>query len=184
MELQKATFAGGCFWCMEPVFAQIEGVISSQVGYTGGSKEFPTYEEVSEGTTGHVEAIQILYDKNKVSFEPLLHAFFLNIDPTDPKGQFFDKGSQYLTAVFYHDDQQKETTLKKIEELKKTRGFSRIETKVLPFVHFYPAEEWHQHFYQKDPAHYESYKKASGRQEHLQRLWGPKEGCGNGPCGI
>ena len=184
--MQKATFAGGCFWCMEPVFINIDGVLNVVVGYTGGSIKNPTYEEVSAGTTGHVEAIQIEFDETKVSFDRLLHLFFFNIDPTDPQGQFVDKGSQYQTAVFYHHQKQKNEALDLIEELKKTRGFSKIATKILPFDHFYPAEEYHQQFFKKDPGHYESYKKGSGREGRLHHLWGPKEGCGplgNGSCG-
>lgn len=178
--MQQATFAGGCFWCMEPVFINMEGVIHVKVGYTGGKSEFPTYEEVSQGTTGHKEAIQIEFDETKVTFAALLQAFFLNIDPTDTQGQFVDIGSQYQTAVFYHNQQQKEETLKLIDELKRSRGLTKIATQILPFVRFYPAEEWHQHFYKKDPMRYESYKKGSGREDRLRRLWGPKGSCG--PC--
>jgi methionine-S-sulfoxide reductase len=181
IHFQMATFAGGCFWCMEPPFTGIEGVINQQVGYTGGEGEDPTYEEVSTGDTGHVEAIQILFDESKVTYEHLLHLFFFNIDPLDSNGQFVDRGSQYRTAIFYHTEDQRKRALKVIEELKLARHFSKIETIILPFRAFYPAEEWHQRFYQKNPEHYERYKKGSGRQERLKEIWGPQDGCG--PCG-
>lgn len=179
--IQRATFAGGCFWCMEPPFEGVDGVVSYMVGYTGGRKENPSYEEVSAGATGHLEAIQIFYDESVVSFDKLLHIFFINIDPLDPDGQFVDKGSQYQTAVFYHNEAQKLAAEKVIQELMLARRFSRIETKLIPFHSFYPAEEWHQRFHKKNRDQYERYKKGSGREERLKDIWGPKEGCD--PCG-
>lgn len=179
--IKKATFAGGCFWCMEPPFEGVEGVVSYEVGYTGGKKTNPSYEEVSTGMTGHLEAIQIVYNEAAVSFEKLLRIFFLNIDPLDPDGQFVDKGSQYRTAVFYHSPEQKQAAEQVIKELMVARRFSRIETKLIPYSTFYPAEEWHQCFFKKNRAHYERYKKGSGREERLKDIWGPKEGCE--PCG-
>jgi len=176
----KATFAGGCFWCMEPVFAAQKGVLNVEVGYTGGSTKNPTYEEVCSGTTGHFEAIQILFDPEKIAYERLLRIFFLNIDPTDPSGQFVDVGTQYQTAVFYHSEGQKDEALRIMDDLKRSRGFSTIATKVLPATPFYPAEEWHQRYYEKEPLRYKSYKKGSGRERRLEQLWGPTENCG--PC--
>ncbi|CRX38309.1 peptide-methionine (S)-S-oxide reductase MsrA [Estrella lausannensis] len=179
--IKKATFAGGCFWCMEPPFEGVEGVVGFQVGYTGGAVANPRYEEVSTGKTGHLEAIQIVFDEAVVSFDRLLRIFFFNIDPLDPEGQFVDKGSQYQTAVFYHSEEQKKVAQQVIKELMETRRFSRIETKLIPYVSFYPAEEWHQRFHRKNNAHYERYKRGSGREERLKDIWGPKEGCE--PCG-
>ncbi len=169
---EKATFAGGCFWCMQPPFRIAEGVISAISGYAGGTKENPTYEEVSSGTTGHVEAVQVTYDEEKISYDSLLDIFWKQIDPTDPAGQFADKGSQYKTVIFYHDDEQKklaEASKKKIEASGK---FAKpITTEIRPYTNFYPAEEYHQDYDQKNPGRYREYKVLSGRESFISKMW-------------
>jgi len=170
-DLKKATFAGGCFWCMEPPFELLEGVADVRAGYTGGNTEAPTYEEVSSGATGHYEAIQVTYDSDKVKYEQLLGIFWANIDPTDPGGQFADRGSQYETAVFYHDEEQKAAAEASIKELEASGRYNGpIATKVLPAPEFYPAEEYHQDYYAKNPAHYNIYKEASGRGPYIKKM--------------
>jgi peptide methionine sulfoxide reductase msrA/msrB len=171
--IETATFAGGCFWCMEPPYDNLDGVISTVVGYTGGTVQNPSYEEVSTGTTGHLEAVQITFDSTKTSYEDLLQVYWQNIDPTDPNGQFVDKGSQYETAIFYHDERQKKLALKSKEELAASGRFSDpILTKILPAVKFYPAEEYHQEFYKNHPLRYNGYKAGSGRAGYLKEKWG------------
>jgi peptide-methionine (S)-S-oxide reductase len=171
---ERAIFAGGCFWCMQPVFDHMEGVISTFVGYSGGDVKNPTYEEVSSGTTGHVEANEVVYDPAKVSYEKLLDAYWRNIDPVDANGQFYDRGPQYHTAIFYFTAEQKklaEASKKKLEaELKQP-----IRTQILPAKEFYPAEEYHQEYYKKNPIRYNAYKMGSGRKERLKEIWGTAE---------
>ena len=174
--LAKATFAGGCFWCMEPPFDQVDGVISTTSGYTGGEKENPTYEEVSSGTTGHAEAVQIVYDPDKVSYAELLDVFWHNIDPTTPNRQFCDIGSQYRPAIFYHDEEQKRLAEASKEEIQQAGGFDRVATEVMPASTFYRAEEYHQDFYRKNPMRYKRYHTGSGRDQRLEDLWGEKRG--------
>jgi peptide methionine sulfoxide reductase msrA/msrB len=164
-----ATFAGGCFWCMEAAFQMQEGVVEAISGYTGGNKVNPTYEEVSSGTTGHYEAVQVYYDPKLISYQRLLEIFWLNIDPTDSEGQFADKGSQYKAAIFYHDEEQRlaaEKSKKELEELK--RYDKPIVTEIIPFSNFYDAEEYHQDYYLKQRAKYTSYKKYSGRETFVK----------------
>lgn len=166
-----ATFAGGCFWCMEPTFDKLDGVVSTTVGYTGGKKDNPTYEEVCSGRTGHAEAIQVEYDPEKVSYEDLLSVFWRNIDPTTPNRQFCDVGTQYRTAIFYHDDAQKslaEETKKQTEQ----RLSRAAATEIVAASTFYPAEDYHQDFYKKNPDHYKKYRQGCGRDERLEQLWG------------
>jgi len=173
---QRAIFAGGCFWCMEPPYDNLPGVISTTVGYTGGQVPHPTYEEVSEGKTGHVEAVEIVFDSSKISYQELLQVFWRNIDPTNPYGQFADWGSQYGTAIFYVNDQQKELALKSKEELEKSGKFTKpIVTQILPAAPFYPAEAYHQEFYKKNPLRYNSYKVGSGRAGFLEKVWGEEK---------
>jgi peptide methionine sulfoxide reductase msrA/msrB len=173
---QKATFAGGCFWCMQPPYDDLNGVISTTVGYTGGEKPNPTYEEVCTGRTGHAEAVQIVFDSTKIGYEDLLQVFWRNINPTDPYGQFADKGSQYRTAIFYHDEKQKELAEKSKKELGASGKFDDpIVTEILAFSIFYPAEEYHQEFYKNNPLRYNSYKMGSGRAGFLKKKWGEKE---------
>jgi peptide methionine sulfoxide reductase msrA/msrB len=169
---EKATFAGGCFWCMEPPFEKLEGVVEVISGYTGGTKENPTYEEVCSGMTGHLEAIQVKYDPNKISYNDLLNIFWQNIDPTDVSGQFADRGTQYKTAIFYHTDEQK----RRAEESRKTLDDSGIfdtpvATEIRHASTFYPAEEYHQDYYKTCPVQYNAYKIGSGRQRFLKEIW-------------
>jgi len=172
-EEKEATFAGGCFWCMEPPFVTLEGVKEVTAGYSGGEVENPTYAQVSSGTTGHYEAIQITYDPQTISYGRLLEVYWRHIDPTDPGGQFADRGSQYKTAIFYHDDEQKEEALRSKEELEESGKFDGpIVTEIVPFENFYPAEGYHQEYYQKNPSRYQNYKKASGREDFLEENWG------------
>ena len=168
-----ATFAGGCFWCMQSEFDALQGIVSTTVGYTGGSKPNPTYEEVSSGKTGHAEAIQIAYDPSKASYEQLLDIFWGNIDPTQLNGQFADHGSQYRTAIFYHTDEQQRLAEASKDRLQRSGKFEQpIVTEITRASTFYPAEEYHQRYYQKNSAHYQAYSVGSGRKPFLQRVWG------------
>lgn len=172
-QLAKATFAGGCFWCMEKPFDELEGVVSTTSGYTGGSVPHPTYEQVSAGGTGHTEAVQILYDPAKVSYEKLLEVFWRNIDPLDAKGQFCDKGQQYRSAIFAHGAEQKKAALASKEALEQSRRLpGRIVTEIADAAAFYPAEEYHQDYYEKNPIRYRYYRNGCGRDRRLQELWG------------
>ena len=169
----KATFAGGCFWCMEPPFEKIPGVISVTSGYTGGQRKNPTYEDVSSGTTGHAEAVQVVYDPGKVSYRALLDIFWHNIDPTVKDRQFCDVGSQYRTAIFYHDGEQKREAEASRAELERSKPFrERIVTEIVPASEFYPAEEYHQGYHRKNPLRYQYYRAACGRDARLKQLWG------------
>lgn len=173
---QRATFAGGCFWCMEPPYDDLVGVISTTVGYTGGEKPNPTYEEVCSGGTGHAEAVQIVFDSTQISYEDLLQVFWRNIDPTDPYGQFADKGSQYRTSIFYHDEKQKELAEKSKKEIDASGKFdSPIVTEIVPAEVFYPAEDYHQEFYKNNSLRYNSYKVGSGREGYLKKVWGEEK---------
>ncbi len=170
--LQKATFAGGCFWCMEPPFEKLEGVKEVVSGYTGGHKEDPTYEEVSDGITGHTEAIEILYDPLKTTYSELLDVFWRQIDPTDTGGQFADRGSQYRTAIFYHTEEQRELAEKSLKEYMRSGRFkSSIVTEIVPAVTFYRAEKYHQDYYKKNPIRYKIYRFGSGRDRYLENTW-------------
>ena len=168
--LAKATFAGGCFWCMEPPYDKLDGVISTTSGYTGGQKEHPTYKEVSAGGTGHAEAVQVLYDPSKVSYEELLAVFWKNIDPTVLDQQFCDHGDQYRTAIFYHNDEQKQ--LAEASEIPVVERFGKVYTEIVSASTFYPAEEYHQDYYQKNPLRYKFYRHSCGRDDRLEELWG------------
>jgi peptide-methionine (S)-S-oxide reductase len=170
--LAKATFAGGCFWCMEPPFDKLDGVISTTSGYTGGHKENPTYEEVSSGTTGHAEAIQIAYDPEKIRYGELLQIFWRNIDPTDGGGQFCDRGTQYRTAIFYHDEEQRRLAQQSRQAVIDSKGFKEIATEITAASTFYPAEEYHQDYYKKNPVRYKFYRYSCGRDKRLKELWG------------
>jgi glutaredoxin-like YruB-family protein len=171
--LMKATFAGGCFWCMQPPFQQVEGVTEAVAGYAGGTLENPRYEEVTSGTTGHLESVQVSYDPEKVSYEKLLDVFWTQIDPTDQEGQFADKGSQYRTAIFYHDEEQKrvaEASKKKLDDSGKFK--KPVATEIRPYTTFYPAEEYHQNYAKKKPREYQLYKTYSGREAFIEKIWG------------
>jgi methionine-S-sulfoxide reductase len=172
-KVEKATFAGGCFWCMQPPFDRAPGVISTVVGYTGGTQKNPTYEEVSSGRTGHAEAIEITFDPKKVSYDQLLDIFWRNIDPTTPNRQFADVGTQYRTAIFYHNEEQKKLAVESKRKLNQSGKFdSPIATEIVPASTFYPAEEYHQKYYLKNTAHYKAYRKGSGREGYLKKTWG------------
>jgi len=171
--LEKATFAGGCFWCMEPPFDKLAGVVSTTSGYTGGTKVDPTYEEVSSGRTGHAEAVEVLYDPKKVSYEKLLDTFWHNIDPTVRDRQFCDVGMQYRTAIFVHSEEQRRIAERSRAELQKIKPFRQdIVTPIVPAGAFYPAEAYHQDFYKKNPIRYKFYRDGCGRDARLKELWG------------
>ena len=168
-----ATFAGGCFWCMEPPYDKLEGVLSTTSGYTGGHQKDPTYKQVTTGRTGHAEAVEIRYDPSKVSYEKLLEVFWRNIDPTVADRQFCDRGNQYRPAIFYHDEEQKQAALKSKAEIEKTKTFSDpIVTEITAASKFYPAEDYHQDYYLKNPTRYKFYRYSCGRDHRLQELWG------------
>src|SRR5690625_2928368 len=172
--LEKATFAGGCFWCMVEPFDERPGIEEVISGYTGGHVENPTYEQVCSDTTGHVEAVQITYDPNIVSYEDLVNLFWQQIDPTDKGGQFHDRGESYKTAIFYHNEEQKQTAEKSKLDLEKSGKFTKpIVTEILEAKPFYHAEEEHQHYYKKNQFHYQSYKKGSGRAQFIEDNWKP-----------
>jgi methionine-S-sulfoxide reductase len=174
--LQTAIFAGGCFWCMEPPYDDLPGIISTVVGYTGGEVENPSYEEVTTGTTGHAEAVKIEFDSTKISYFELLRVFWRNIDPTNPFGQFADRGSQYRTAIFYLDDNQKQAALQSKKVLEDSGKFKDpIVTQIIQAEVFYPAEDYHQEYYKKNPFHYNSYKVGSGRAGYLKKTWGDEK---------
>jgi peptide-methionine (S)-S-oxide reductase len=171
--LEKATFAGGCFWCMEPAFDKLDGVKSVVSGYTGGRKPNPTYEEVSAGTTGHAESVEITYDPAVISYSKLLDVFWRNIDPTVKDRQFCDAGSQYRSAIFYHGEEQKrlaEASKRAIEQSRRFPG--TIYTEIAPATTFYAAEEYHQQYYKKNPVRYKYYRYNCGRDQRLKELWG------------
>jgi len=169
----KATFAGGCFWCVEEAFDKVPGVISTVSGYTGGRVKNPTYEQVSAGGTGHTEAVQVEYDPAKVSYARLLEVFWRNIDPTQKNAQFCDYGSQYRSGIFYHDEEQKQLAESSRAALQKTKPFKgEIVTEITKSSQFYPAESYHQDYYLKNPTSYKFYKSGCGREARLKQLWG------------
>ncbi len=167
-----ATFAGGCFWCMEPPFDALDGVKSTVSGYTGGRLENPTYEQVSSGGTGHYEAIRIEFDPEKVSYQELLEVFWVNIDPTDGAGQFCDRGDQYRSAIFYHSEEQREAAQASKKKLKESGRLSKsVVTPIEPAATFYVAEDYHQDYYKKNPIRYKFYRTGCGRDRVLKKLW-------------
>lgn len=170
--LEKATFAGGCFWCMESDFEKVDGVVAVISGYSGGQEENPTYKEVSAGKTGHTEAVQVLYDPEKVTYGELLDVFWRHVDPTDPGGQFVDRGPQYRTAIFYHNEDQKNLAEKSKLELEKSGRFGKpIITEITKLTAFYEAEDYHQDYYKKSSLRYKSYRFGSGRDQFLKKVW-------------
>jgi peptide-methionine (S)-S-oxide reductase len=174
--LERAIFAGGCFWCMEPPFDKLEGVVSTTSGYTGGHVENPTYEQVSSGTTGHLESVEVVYDPSIVSYEKLLDVFWHNIDPTDGGGQFCDRGSQYRSAIFYLNEEQKEAAEASKRALDASGQLPKpVVTEILPASQFYPAEAYHQDFYIHHAFRYKFYRRGCGRDRVLERLWGHAE---------
>jgi peptide methionine sulfoxide reductase msrA/msrB len=177
MHLSKATFAGGCFWCTEADFEKLPGVVKVISGYAGGHKENPTYKEVSSGTTGHVEAVQVYYDPARVTYEELLDYFWKHIDPTDSGGQFVDRGSQYRSVIFHDSEEQKRLAEKSKEALEKSGKFSKpILTEIVKFTNFYEAEEYHQDYYKKNPLRYKFYRYNSGRDQFLEKVLGKDPG--------
>ena len=174
---EKATFAGGCFWCMEPPFDAIPGVLSTTSGYIGGRTVNPTYEQVSSGTTGHAEAVQVVYDPAKVTYEKLLQVFWVNIDPTEMNRQFCDSGSQYRSGIFYHSEAQRKAAEASRTALEKSKPFkATIVTPVEMAGTFYRAEDYHQKYYLKNPVRYKFYRSGCGRDMRLKELWGEKAG--------
>jgi peptide-methionine (S)-S-oxide reductase len=171
--LVRATFAGGCFWCMEAAFEGALGVVSATSGYAGGHTENPTYEEVSSGTTGHAESVQVVFDPKKITYEKLLDIYWHNIDPTTPYGQFCDMGSQYRPIIFTVDDAQRRLAEASKRRLDAAKTFSGpIATEIVPLKAFYPAEEHHQNFCSKNPVNYKAYRLGCGRDQRLEELWG------------
>jgi peptide-methionine (S)-S-oxide reductase len=169
----KAIFAGGCFWCMEPPFDKLDGVVSTTSGYIGGQKTNPTYKEVSSGRTGHTEAVEVVYDPKKISYEKLLDVFWHNVDPTVKDQQFCDSGTQYRTGIFYVDDEQKKLAEASRAALDKSKPFkAAIVTEITRASEFYPAEDYHQDYYLKNPLQYKFYRNGCGRDARLQQLWG------------
>jgi len=173
---ETATFAGGCFWCMEPPFEKLEGVLSVTAGYTGGHTKNPTYEEVSAGGTGHAESVQVLFDPSRITYDKLLEVFWHNIDPTVKDRQFADVGDQYRTAIFYASEEQAEKARTSLEALQRSGRFEgkTIQTQIVPASTFYPAENYHQDYYKKNPIRYKYYRHMSGRDHYLEKVWGTK----------
>jgi peptide-methionine (S)-S-oxide reductase len=168
-----ATFAGGCFWCMEPPYDKLPGVISTTSGYMGGNVKNPTYEHVSSGRTGHTEVVQVVYDPTKVSYEKLLEVYWKNVDPTVKDRQFCDIGSQYRTSIFYHSEEQKRLAEASKAQLEKTKPFKQpIVVPIAAAGEFWPAEEYHQDYYKKNPVRYSYYRTGCGRDARLKELWG------------
>ncbi|MFQ5620976.1 MAG: peptide-methionine (S)-S-oxide reductase MsrA [Candidatus Nanoarchaeia archaeon] len=169
----KATFAGGCFWCVEHAFEEVDGVYEVVSGYTGGDKASPTYKEVSAGRTGHLEAVEVYYDAKKVSYKELLDVLWRNIDPTDDGGQFVDRGSSYKTAIFYHNEEERKLAEESKAELDASGKYDKaIVTPILPAKEFYVAEEYHQDYAEKNPIRYGYYYKSSGREAYSDKVWG------------
>jgi len=170
-----AIFAGGCFWCMEPPFDKLPGVTATISGYTGGRKVNPTYEEVSSGGTGHAEAVAVIFDPKKITYQKLLDVYWVNVDPTVRNRQFCDSGTQYRTAIFYRDDEQRRAAEASRAALEKSRPFKEpIVTEIQMAGPFYPAEEYHQDYYQKNPVRYNLYRNGCGRDARLRQLWGDR----------
>ena len=175
--LARATFAGGCFWCMEHPFDELEGVKSTTSGYTGGQLKNPTYGEVSSGGTGHTEAVEIVYDPKKISYEKLLTVFWRNVDPLTANRQFCDSGSQYRTGIFYHNEKQRQLAEESKKALEESGRFSEpIVTEITAASKFYAAEDYHQNYYEKNPIQYAIYRYSCGRDRRLKDLWGEGHG--------
>jgi peptide methionine sulfoxide reductase msrA/msrB len=169
---QLATFAGGCFWCMVTPFEEIDGVLGIVSGYTGGHTENPTYKEVCSETTGHYEAVQITFDPNRMPYERLLELYWQQIDPTDPGGQFYDRGQSYQTVIFYHTEEQRQQAEASKRALAESGHFQKpIATAILPASTFDPAEEYHQDYHKKNPFRYKMYRQGSGRDAFIKKHW-------------
>lgn len=170
--MERAIFAGGCFWCMQPDFDKLAGVVATKVGYTGGDEENPTYEQVGSGRTGHTEAIEVVYDPAALDYRDLVELFWRSMDPTDPGGQFADRGTQYRPAIYYTSQTQRAQAEESKADLEKSGRFAApIVVPVLPAKPFWPAEDYHQRYYQKNPDHYLRYKVGSGRAGFLKLKW-------------
>jgi methionine-S-sulfoxide reductase len=167
---KTAVFAGGCFWCMEPPFDKADGVTKTISGYSGGEKNNPNYHEVASGRTNHIEAIEVTYDASKITYEQLLDIFWRQVDPTDPGGQFVDRGHQYSTAIFYKTEAEKKIALKSMAKIQKNFK-KKIVTKVRAYSKFFPAEDYHQDYYKKNPIRYKFYRYNSGRDQFLKKVW-------------
>lgn len=169
----EATFAGGCFWCMEPPYDKMEGVLETISGYTGGQTSNPTYKEVSSGQTGHAEVLRVVYDPSKVSYKELLEVFWYNIDPLDSGGQFCDRGNQYRSGIFYHNEEQRRLAQESKEAWDKSGALSgAVVTEITELKEFYPAEDYHQDYYTKNPLRYKFYRSRCGRDSRLEAVWG------------
>lgn len=169
---QVATLAGGCFWCMQADFQKLDGIYEVISGYAGGKEQNPSYKQVASGKTSHVEAIQIKFDPQQISFTKLLDYYWQNVDPFDARGQFCDKGAQYISVIFYHDSEQKSLSEQSKLNLQKQVPEHVIVTKVLPFTSFYAAEDYHQNYHKKNPIRYKFYRYNCGRDSRLKRIWG------------
>jgi peptide-methionine (S)-S-oxide reductase len=175
--LEKATFAGGCFWCMEPAFEKVAGVVSVTSGYTGGPEKNPTYEQVSNHQTGHAESVEVVFDPKVVSYPRLLEVFWHNVDPTTSVREFCDWGRQYRTGIFVHGDEQRRQAEESKREIERTKTFKEpVLTTIEAAGPFWPAEEYHQDFYKKSPVRYYSYRTGCGRDRRLKELWGDQAG--------
>jgi len=175
-KLKKATFAGGCFWCVESDFEKVDGVVEVISGYTGGNESNPTYEDVSAGGMGHMEAVQVIYDPQKVSYRELLDVFWRHVDPTDAEGQFVDRGSPYRSVIFYHDDEQKRLADESKRELEQSGRFDKdIATEIVKFTAFYRAEAYHQDYHSTHTLRYTFYRQNSGRDQFLKKVWGDEK---------
>ena len=172
-KLDTATFAGGCFWCVEAPFEKVDGIVDVISGYSGGTKPMPSYEEVSKGQTGHAESVQIIFDPYLITYDQLLDIYWRNIDPTDAGGSFYDRGTQYRSVIFYHNQEQRKQAEKSRDRINALKIFDKpIVTEIVPYTAFYPAEEYHQDFYRKDPTRYYQYRKGSGRDDFIIKTWG------------
>ena len=170
-KIKVATFAGGCFWCMQRPFDDLQGVVKTVPGYTGGDIADPSYEEVSSGSTGHAEAVQVHFDPALIGYADLLQVFWRNIDPTQRDGQFCDHGSQYRSAIFYGDENEYRLAMESLKAIEETGRFEAIHTKIEPLSDFFSAEEYHQDYYKKNPIRYKFYRSACGRDRRLKQLW-------------
>lgn len=175
-QIKEAYFAGGCFWCMEPPFEMLEGVEEVISGFSGGEEINPSYEDVAYGKTTHLEAIKVIYDANRISYQELLHVFWRQIDPTDAGGQFVDRGAHYATAIFHTTQEEKRLIEQSKQDLERSGWFDKpIVTAIRPFTHFYPAEQYHQDYYKTNSLRYKFYRKGSGRDYFLRSTWGTVE---------
>lgn len=172
-KIQIATFAGGCFWCMEPPFDKLDGVLSTESGYMGGEEDNPTYKEVSAGLTGHAEAVKVTFDPSRVSYRELLNVFWMQINPTTPDRQFADTGRQYRSAIFYQNEEQQRLAEESKREMEASGRFDGpVVTQIEPAGTFWPAEDYHQDYYKKNPLRYKFYRFGSGRDQYLEKVWG------------